>query len=145
LYNGVVAIIYPLVHNRYKVDFVVCACPYGRIKMSCIINQGPLSDYVILEKRSAWREDIMVLNTTLDGKTIKLSEELAKDIHASQYCKEPFCTQFKNGINVKLWMKYGRIVSKICFIWFDKQRSQELTCWATGETVGEGVVITSFD
>ena len=113
--------------------------------MSCIINQGPLSDYVILEKRPTWGEDIMVLNTTLDGKTIKLSEELAKDIHASQYCKEAFCTQFKNGIDVKLWMKYGRIVSKICFTWFDKQRSQELTCWATGETVGEGVVITSFD
>ena len=76
LYYTYVTIIYPLVHNRYKVDFVVCACPYGRIKMSCIINQGPLSDYVILEKRPAWREDIMVLNTTLDGKTIKLSENL---------------------------------------------------------------------
>ena len=113
--------------------------------MSCHINQGSLSNYVRFDKNLSWQGEIMVLNTTLDGKTIKLSEELAKDIHASQYCKEPFCTQFKNGIDVKLWMKYGRIVSKICFTWFDKQKSQELTCWATGETVGEGVVITSFD
>ncbi len=113
--------------------------------MSCHINQGSLSNYVRFDKNLSWQGEIMVLNTTLDGKVIKLSEELAKEISASQYCNKAFCTQIKkenSTINVRLWMKYGRVVSKICF---EEQRTQEHTCWANGETVGEVVVITSFD
>lgn len=131
----------------YMADFVVCVFLWER-KMSCIINQGPLSNYVILEKRTTWRGSIMVLNTTLDGKVIKLSEELAREISANQHTNKPFRTKISKEdqtIDVMIWMRDERNVSRIRFDWFDKERSQNQYCLAFSDFCAEVVVINAIE
>lgn len=116
--------------------------------MSCYINQGPLSKYVRFDKNLSWQGEIMVLNTILDGKHVKLSEDLSRKIDASQYIKKPFCTRIQKDdqtIDVMIWMRDKRNVSKIRVDWVDEERSQNQYCIASSNFTQEIVVITSLD
>ncbi len=116
--------------------------------MSCYINQGPLSKYVTFDKKLSWQGEITVLNTILDGKHVKLSEKLSREIKASQYIREPFCTKIqKDGqtIEVKILMKDERNVSGISFDWFEEETSRNHSCIASSNFIQEIVVITSLD
>ena len=90
----------------------------------------------------------MVLNTTLDGKVIKLSEELAREISANQHTNKPFRTKISKEdqtIDVMIWMRDERNVSRIRFDWFDKERSQNQYCLAFSDFCAEVVVINAIE
>ena len=116
--------------------------------MSCIINQGPLSNYVRFDKKLSWQGKITVLNTILDGKHIKLSEDLSRKIDASQYIRKPFCTRIQKDdqtIDVMIWMRDKRNVSRIRVDWVDKERSQNQYCLAFSDSCAEVVVINAIE
>ena len=116
--------------------------------MSCIINQGPLSDYVRFDKNLSWQGEITVINTILDGKHIKLSEDLSRKIDASQYIRKPFCTRIQKDdqtIDVMIWMRDWRNVSKMHFDWVDKERSQNQYGLVFSDSCAEVVVINAIE
>ena len=120
--------IYPIVHNRYKADFVVCACSFWERKMRTVVID-------------------------LEGKQIKLSKNLMDKLESGWHFLYPLEVTIKVGnrpTRFALWRHKGKegFISRIVFTrnpgWGSKVSGGVILC-STPQSNKETVVITSLD
>ena len=152
LYNTYVTIIYPLVHNRYKVDLVVCASSYWeRRSMRTIVkNVGKLSDFFSVEEKAGGGIEY---TTSLEGKQIKLSKKLMDELESGWHFLYPREVTIKVGnrpTRLVLWRHKGKegFISRIVFTinpGWGKKSTGGVIWGCTPQSNKETVVITSME